>query len=155
MRHVDHVAMSYQPFSSIVTPVKLSKEKGSILAAWLRWGKGKYSCGKLIDQADSLISFVIVITCVCVWMCVCWCVYSTRRERPTKRESLWRGPAVWGIWSWKDAWVTYFSHQKSNLFITRQVEGQTRSSHSHQPVLRTSRGMSKNLISFYALVTLA
>lgn len=32
----------------------------------IEMGKGKCACGKLIDQVNSLISFVIVIAFVCV-----------------------------------------------------------------------------------------
>ena len=49
----------------------------------IEMGKGKCASGKLIDQADSVISFVIVIayvcTCLCVCVCVCVCVCAKQR----------------------------------------------------------------------------
>lgn len=47
-----------------MAPVKLSKEEESVLANVTE--TGKRTCGKSIDQADSLISFVIVIGCAWV-----------------------------------------------------------------------------------------
>ena len=76
-------------------------------------GKGKCTCGKLIDQADSVISFVIVML-----MCEC----KNRQEISVKRAS---------ILSLKDIGVTEFLPVERQLFITRKVGGQDRSSHSY------------------------
>lgn len=87
-------ATSCRHSSGIITPVKLSKEKGSILATWLRWGKGKCACGKLIDQVNSLISFVIVIA----YVCACVCGWVKGRESPAKRASCLHYYKFEGYW---------------------------------------------------------
>lgn len=46
---------------AIITPVKVSKQKGGYISCMNGMEKGKCACGKLIDQANSLISFVSVI----------------------------------------------------------------------------------------------
>ncbi len=54
------------------TLIKTEQGEREYISCMIEIGKGKCACGKLIDQADSVISFVIVIACVDV--CVCECV---------------------------------------------------------------------------------
>lgn len=59
------------------------------ISCMIEMGKGKCACGKLIDQADSLISFVIVIAYVCVYVCGQNReeIGEKKRESPVRRAS--------------------------------------------------------------------
>lgn len=65
--------------------------------------RGKCACGKLIDQGNSLISFLIEIACVCV------------RER----WAISRAPAVFSIISLKDRRVTDVWPEKKTAFYCK------------------------------------